>query len=93
MRNITQQRYIVRLHLEERELARWILDDAPLNIGRTPDNDIVIDNLAVSRQHASIEMGHEGPVIRDSSSVNGLEVDGQLSVNRCDVDVLKPGTG
>lgn len=77
MTTITEQRYIVRLHLNQREIARWILDGRPLSIGRTPDNDIVIDNLAISRQHARIEIGEDGPTIRDNGSVNGLEVEGQ----------------
>ena len=76
MTNLTKQRYIVRLHLKDREIATWILDDRPLTIGRTPENDIVIDNLAVSRQHARIEVGPEGPVIRDHSSTNGLMIKG-----------------
>ena len=80
MTNLTKQRYIVRLHLKDREIATWILDDRPLAIGRTPENDIVIDNLSVSRQHARIEVGAEGPVIRDHSSTNGLMIDGR-SVN------------
>jgi len=77
MTNLTKQRYIVRLHLKDREIATWILDDRPLAIGRTPENDIVIDNLSVSRQHARIEVGAEGPVIRDHSSTNGLMIDGR----------------
>ena len=77
MTNLTKQRYIVRLHLKDREIATWILDDRPLAIGRTPENDIVIDNLSVSRQHARIEVGAEGPVIRDHSSTNGLMIDGK----------------
>lgn len=76
MTSLTKQRYIVRLHLNDREIGRWILDDQPLKIGRTPDNDIVIDNLAVSRHHATIELSADGPRIVDQGSVNGLIVDG-----------------
>jgi pSer/pThr/pTyr-binding forkhead associated (FHA) protein len=77
MTNLTKQRYIVRLHLKDREIATWILDDRPLAIGRTPENDIVIDNLSVSRQHARIEIGPEGPVVRDHGSTNGLMINGR----------------
>ena len=76
MTNLTKQRYIVRLHLKDREIATWILDERPLTIGRTPENDIVIDNLSVSRQHAKIEVGPEGPVVRDHGSTNGLMING-----------------
>jgi len=74
----TEQRYIVRLKFRDREVGRWILDQQSLSIGRTPDNDIVIDNLAISRRHASIKDSPRGLVIRDEGSVNGLEVDGRI---------------
>jgi hypothetical protein len=83
----TQQRYIVRLKFRDREFGRWILDHKSLSIGRTPDNDIVIDNLAISRHHACIEDSPEGLVIRDEGSVNGLEVDGRI----CSEALIKDG--
>jgi len=88
MTNATQQRYVVRLKLHDREVAQWILDQRSLSIGRTPDNDIVIDNLAVSRRHARIEDGPRGLVIRDEGSVNGLEVDGRI----CSEALIGDGT-
>ena len=88
MINATQQRYIVRLKLRDREVAQWILDQQSLSIGRTPDNDIVIDNLAISRRHACIEDSPQGLVIRDNGSVNGLEVDGRI----CSEALIEDGT-
>ena len=88
MTNATQQRFIVRLKLRDREVAQWILDQQSLSIGRTPENDIVIDNRAVSRRHACIEDGPRGPVIRDEGSVNGLEVDGRI----CSEALIEDGT-
>lgn len=83
----TKQRYIVHLKLHDREFGRWVLDQQSLSIGRTPDNDIVIDNLAISRHHARIEASPEGLVIRDEGSVNGLEVDGSI----CSEALIKDG--
>lgn len=77
MTNLTKQRYIVRLCLNDREILTRVLDDRPLTVGRARDCDIVIDNLAVSRHHAEIHNGPDGPVIRDHSSTNGLVVDGR----------------
>lgn len=88
MINATQKRYIVRLKLRDREVAQWILDQQSLSIGRTPDNDIVIDNLAISRLHACIEDSPQGLVIRDKGSVNGLEVDGRI----CSEALIEDGT-
>lgn len=84
----TKQRYIVRLKVQEQDVSQWILDRSQLTIGRTPDNDIVIDNLAVSRRHATIEEGPEGLMIRDCGSANGLEVNGLL----CREAVIEDGT-
>lgn len=88
MTNATQKRFIVRLKLREREVAQWILDQQSLSIGRTPDNDIVIDNLAISRRHACVEDSPKGLVIRDKGSVNGLEVDGRI----CSEALIEDGT-
>lgn len=88
MTNATKTRYIVRLTLRDREVAQWILDQQSLSIGRSPDNDIVIDNLAISRRHACIEDSPQGPVIRDRGSVNGLEVDGRI----CSEALIEDGT-
>ena len=52
------------------------LTHTPFTIGRSPDNDLVVPSLAVSRRHA--EIGGEGRafVVRDAGSRNGLSVEG-----------------
>ena len=45
-------------------------------LGRRPYNDIVIDNLAVSGEHAVIERGPEGVVLEDLGSTNGTLLNG-----------------
>lgn len=58
-----------------------LIQECPLNkdritIGRKPDNDIVINNLAVSSQHAAIvTIGHDS-FMEDLDSTNGLTVNG-----------------
>lgn len=64
---------VVTLDFKGCELGRWNVD-RPLTVGRTTDNDIVIDNLLVSRHHAVIEPGDEGCVISDALSLNGIQV-------------------
>jgi pSer/pThr/pTyr-binding forkhead associated (FHA) protein len=46
-------------------------------IGRTPPNDIVVDDPGVSRQHASIQGDAEGYSITDLDSLNGTFVNDQ----------------
>jgi len=47
------------------------------SLGRRPYNDIVIDNLAVSGEHASIRMTGSDVVIEDLNSTNGTYVNGR----------------
>ncbi|MCA9234385.1 MAG: SpoIIE family protein phosphatase [Planctomycetales bacterium] len=54
---------------------------APLAvIGRSPECDVVLDVAAVSRRHASIELGSGQTLLRDHGSRNGTYVNGQRVV-------------
>ncbi len=46
-------------------------------LGRRPYNDIVIDNLAVSGEHALLEISGDGVHLQDLGSTNGTYVDGK----------------
>lgn len=46
-------------------------------LGRRPYNDVVIDNLAVSGEHAVIEMTGDAVYLEDQSSTNGTYVNGK----------------
>lgn len=70
------------LRLKDREIGRWEMDRPALKVGRTPDNDIVIDNLAVSRLHTMIEESKGEYFVRDCDSLNGTEVNGER-IKRC----------
>ena len=73
---------VLIVRLKDREIGRWEMDRPALKIGRTPDNDIVIDNLAVSRLHTVIEESKGEYFVRDCDSLNGTEVNGER-VQRC----------
>jgi len=47
------------------------VDKTPVTIGRKPDNDIVIDNMAVSGHHAKINLQGATYIIEDLQSTNG----------------------
>jgi hypothetical protein len=68
---------VVILRFKDREIGRWEMDRPRLRIGRTPDNDIVIDNLGVSRLHAVIEEEKGAYSVRDCDSLNGTVVNGE----------------
>jgi pSer/pThr/pTyr-binding forkhead associated (FHA) protein len=73
---------LVVLRFKDREIGRWEMDRPRLRIGRTPDNDIVIDNLAVSRLHSVIEEDRGSYVVRDCDSLNGTEVNHERITRR-----------
>ena len=52
------------------------LGGKPITIGRAPDNDIQIDNLAVSDHHARISSEDTRLRIEDLDSLNGVSVNG-----------------
>lgn len=58
--------------LSEFELAR-----ERITIGRKPDNDIPIDNLAISGEHAAITIFHNDAFVEDLGSTNGTLVNRQ----------------
>ncbi|MCO5165068.1 MAG: FHA domain-containing protein [Planctomycetes bacterium] len=51
-------------------------DRERITIGRHPSCDVVIDNLALSREHAAITWDHGEWVVRDLGSRNGVYVNG-----------------
>lgn len=55
-----------------------------VSIGRKPDNTIVIDNQAVSGQHAIIEEQWDQLFVEDLKSLNGTYLNGQR-INRAEV--------
>jgi len=46
-------------------------------LGRRPYNDVVIDNLAVSGEHAALQMSGNDVVLEDLNSTNGTYVNGK----------------
>jgi hypothetical protein len=59
------------LRFENAMLKEVPLGTQPVTIGRAPDNDIHIDNLAVSNYHARIYIEAGSLVVEDLNSLNG----------------------
>ena len=47
---------------------------ARVTIGRTPENTIMLDNIGVSRHHATIDFFGGKPLLTDNNSLNGTFV-------------------
>ncbi|MEN6374725.1 MAG: FHA domain-containing protein [Smithella sp.] len=67
----------VLLKYKEAVVQEMILDKEVTTIGRKPDNDIIIDNQAVSGHHAQIKAHGEEVVLEDLGSLNGTYVNSQ----------------
>lgn len=69
------------------------LGDAPLTIGRSPQCDLFLNDMTVSRDHARLEPRDGGYVITDDSSFNGVWVNNDSVEERrlVDGDVVQIG--
>ena len=66
------------LTLDSQELAQYELEKERYTIGRLADNDIHIDNMAVSGHHALIINILKDSFLEDLNSTNGTYVNGKL---------------
>ena len=56
--------------------SEFLLDRASLVIGRTPENDIVLNHKSISRHHAKIIRDGDKYIVVDLESANGVRVNG-----------------
>lgn len=82
---------LVVIHAKDKSMqgARHVLGTGPVRIGRLPDNEIVLDDVAVSRRHARFEKRPSGWVLMDVGSHNGTlwndaDVSGEVKLRNGD---------
>jgi pSer/pThr/pTyr-binding forkhead associated (FHA) protein len=66
------------LHLDGQTLAEYNMSKERYTIGRLPDNDIRIDNAAVSGHHALVINILNDSFLEDLNSTNGTYVNGRI---------------
>jgi len=73
---------------------RFYLDRSRVTVGRDPERDIFLNDMTVSRTHATFERGGDTVTVRDSGSLNGTYVNGVVSDSAvlADGDVVQIGT-
>lgn len=54
--------------------ARFLLDTDTVTVGRHPDSDIFLDDITVSRRHATFTRAANGHIVADLGSLNGTYV-------------------
>ena len=62
------------VRFNDKVIERVVTEKKRISIGRTRDNDIVLENRGVSRKHAQIEFNGEAAVVIDNESLNGTFV-------------------
>jgi pSer/pThr/pTyr-binding forkhead associated (FHA) protein len=67
--------------------ARFLLDTDVVTVGRHPDSDIFLDDISVSRRHATFTRTAGQYVVSDLGSLNGSYV----NRDRIDTDVALSG--
>lgn len=65
------------LTLDGIKLNEYVLDKQRVTVGRTPQNDIQLENLGISSSHAAIVREDNSWTVEDLSSKNGTTVNGQ----------------
>jgi pSer/pThr/pTyr-binding forkhead associated (FHA) protein len=65
------------LSLDGQTVREYLIDKERITIGRRPSNDIQIDNLAVSGEHAVITTILNDSFLEDMDSTNGTLVNGE----------------
>lgn len=59
--------------------ARYLLKSDLITVGRNPENDIFLDDVTVSRRHAEFHRKGGKFSVKDSGSLNGTYVNGELA--------------
>ena len=70
------------LRFEKTTLKEFTLTKGVVSIGRLPDNDIQVDNPAVSGHHAMIYWDEDHFVVEDNNSLNGTFIHSERVVKR-----------
>jgi len=78
-------RPVIIVTLNGKEIERKELDQDLVAVGRDMDNDIVINNLSVSRCHAIIQIRDGKIFVKDMASANGTFVNGQ-KIEGCELN-------
>jgi pSer/pThr/pTyr-binding forkhead associated (FHA) protein len=67
----------LKFEQSDQVLKEVALSQAPTTIGRLPDNNVQIDNLAVSGHHARISWEQGQYIVEDLGSLNGTYVNNE----------------
>ena len=76
-RLFTRTPYTLRVRMQDGTLKTFPILKSVVSVGRDPENDLVIDDPSISRQHAFLRVDIAGVWIEDRHSSNGTFIGGQ----------------
>jgi hypothetical protein len=62
------------IHRGPAQGSRFLLDNDLISIGRSPESNVFLDDVTVSRKHAQIQRANNEFTIKDTHSLNGTYV-------------------
>ena len=66
--------FILSLLNNELMSSSWKLSTKDYKIGRSSDNNIILDDITVSRNHALLSVNNKNIKIKDNNSTNGIYI-------------------
>ena len=66
--------FILSLLNNELMSTSWKLSNKEYKVGRSSENNIILDDITVSRNHALLSVSKENIIIRDNNSTNGIYI-------------------
>jgi pSer/pThr/pTyr-binding forkhead associated (FHA) protein len=73
----TGENAMIFIHRGAQKGSRFLVTPEGVTIGRAPESSIFLNDVTVSRKHASIERTGAGFTFRDSGSLNGSYVNNE----------------
>ena len=70
--------YILSLLNNELMSSSWKLSNKEYKIGRSSQNNIILDDITVSRRHALLSVSNEDIKIIDNNSTNGIYLNNEI---------------
>lgn len=65
------------VYMGTRVVYRYVMSGEQIRVGRGGDNDLALDNLTVSRSHATVKRQGDGLLLTDLGSENGILQNGK----------------
>jgi len=85
--SVEEPLYILSLLNNELMSSSWKLIIKDYYIGRSSENNIILDDITISRKHALLSVSNKNIKIQDNNSTNGIYVNNEIK-NDC---ILKSG--